>query len=318
MLRLISRNDGLRVAVGALIRALPNIINITLIMLLFFLIFGVILVSQFKGHFFSCSDSLPTKDEIISKWDCLNSGGVWGNMAYNFDNVPASMVTLFVMATTAGWQDVLLATITATEINYVRGEYRSPFWTIFFMLFMIVGYFFFINLFIGVVVSTFHTEQDKIGGNDLLTEKQREWLDLKLLVLRAAPLKKLAPPKNRARHFFYNIMGHRLFEKFILVCIVLNTGILTLKWYRQTQAVVDALEDLNYLFTAIFLIEVFVKIMGLGPTRYFNDSWNRFDCFVAIGSFFSIILSAYSSLSVKGALTLIRSIRLLRILRLLK
>lgn len=67
----------------------------------------------------------------------------------------------------------------------------------FFILFLIVGYFFFINLFIGVVVSTFNIEQDKLGGSDLLTEKQREWLELKLLILRAAPIKKITPPTNK-------------------------------------------------------------------------------------------------------------------------
>lgn len=75
------------------------------------------------------------------------------------------------MTTTAGWQDVLMNSITSTEIDYVSSEERSTIWSLFFVLFMIIGYFFFINLFIGVVVSTFNSENDKIGGNDLLTEK---------------------------------------------------------------------------------------------------------------------------------------------------
>lgn len=70
---------------------------------------------------------------------------------------------------------------------------------------MILGFFFFLNLFIGVVVSTFNAEQDKIGGNDLLTEKQREWIDLKLLVLRSAPITRIKPPESKFRLFFFNI-----------------------------------------------------------------------------------------------------------------
>ena len=60
VLRIISRNEGLTVAVRALWRGLPNIINVTLIMILFFLIFGVIFVSQFKGEFYFCSDNAET------------------------------------------------------------------------------------------------------------------------------------------------------------------------------------------------------------------------------------------------------------------
>jgi voltage-gated sodium channel len=45
ILRLISRHGGLKIAVRALYHALPNILNVTVIMLIFFLIFGVIGVS---------------------------------------------------------------------------------------------------------------------------------------------------------------------------------------------------------------------------------------------------------------------------------
>ena len=44
-LRLISRNIGLQIAVKSLLLGLPNILSVTVIMLLFFLIFGVISVS---------------------------------------------------------------------------------------------------------------------------------------------------------------------------------------------------------------------------------------------------------------------------------
>jgi len=171
--RLISRNAGLQSAVKALMLGMPNIFNVTIIMLLFFLIFGVIAVSQFKGMFYFCTENQEVLNlgEVEHKWDCFNAGGEWMNQIYNFDDIPNAMVTLFVMATTAGWQDVLINSITSTELDYVASSYRSPFWSFFFILFMIVGFFFFLNLFVGVVVSNFQTEKDKIGGNDLLTEQ---------------------------------------------------------------------------------------------------------------------------------------------------
>jgi hypothetical protein len=74
------------------------------------------------------------------------------------------------MSTTAGWSEVMTSSITSNEIDYVAGAKRNLFWNIFFIFFLIIGFFFFLNLFIGVVVSNFNTEKDKIGGNDLLTE----------------------------------------------------------------------------------------------------------------------------------------------------
>lgn len=54
-LRLVSRNEGLKVAVRALFFAIPNIIFIAIVMLIFYLIFSIIGISFFKGKLFYCS-----------------------------------------------------------------------------------------------------------------------------------------------------------------------------------------------------------------------------------------------------------------------
>ena len=78
------------------------------------------------------------------------------------------------------------------------------------------------------------------------------------------------------------------------------------------------METINYIFTAIFILEALVKIIGQGLKSYFEDGWNLFDFIIAGGSILSILISALSPLALKGAVTLVRSIRVLRILRLLK
>lgn len=56
--------------------------------------------------------------DIISKWNCLNSGSLWKNRDYNFDNIGMALVTLFIMGTTASWSDTMFNTIIASEIDY--------------------------------------------------------------------------------------------------------------------------------------------------------------------------------------------------------
>jgi Ion transport protein len=102
------------------------------------------------------------------------------------------------------------------------------------------------------------------------------------------------------------------------VSIVLNTICLTMKWYEQSEDIERTLEIINYVFSGIFFIEAFIKITGSGPKIYFRDSWNRFDFLIATGSLVSIIISSQGTLTLKGALTLVRSVRLMRILRLLR
>jgi voltage-dependent calcium channel T type alpha-1H len=235
-MRLISRNEQLKVAVRALFYAIPNILNITIIMLLFFLIFGVIAVSYFKGKFYYCTGSIYDLLPINhSKWDCLNFGGIWLNRFYTFDDSISALLTLFVAATTAGWADLMMNCATATDLDYsaVPFSEASPVWMFFFIFFVIVGSFFFLNLFVGVVISTFHSEHDKIGGNNLLTEKQKEWIDLRLLVLRSEPHRKLKKPKGRCRSFFFSIVDSLIYQRIIFFCIIGNTVVLFLKWYEQ-------------------------------------------------------------------------------------
>jgi voltage-dependent calcium channel L type alpha-1D len=48
-LRLISRNENLKLVIDSLLRSIPSIGNVMLICLFFFLIFGIICVNYFKG-----------------------------------------------------------------------------------------------------------------------------------------------------------------------------------------------------------------------------------------------------------------------------
>jgi Ion transport protein len=180
------------VAVRALFFAIPNVTSVTVIMLLFFLLFGVILVSYYKGKLYHCEGEMSDIPGLLSKWDCLSAGGDWVNEVYTFDNVLYALISLFVMATTAGWAGVMMRCLQTTEIDYMPDpeQQASPVWISFFIIFIIVGSFFFLNLFVGVVISTFNSESDKIGGNDLLTDRQKEWIDLRLLVLRSNPSRK--------------------------------------------------------------------------------------------------------------------------------
>jgi voltage-dependent calcium channel T type alpha-1G len=52
--RLISRAEGLRIGLQALVQAIPNVLRIVMIMVLFFLIFGIIAISYFKGRYYDC------------------------------------------------------------------------------------------------------------------------------------------------------------------------------------------------------------------------------------------------------------------------
>ena len=96
-------------------QAIPNVVRIVMIMILFYLIFGIIAINQFKGRFVSCmvdklSETMPGFDTnlpINNKWDCYNSGGDWYKKYYTFDNIYQAVASLFVISNIAGWQDFM-------------------------------------------------------------------------------------------------------------------------------------------------------------------------------------------------------------------
>jgi len=61
------------------------------------------------------------------------------------------MMTLFIVSTLEGWPDIMLQSIDATKVN--RGpEYESnPGYVYFYIVFIMVGSFFLLNFFIGVL-----------------------------------------------------------------------------------------------------------------------------------------------------------------------
>lgn len=79
------------------------------------------------------------------------------------------------------------------------------------------------------------------------------------------------------------------FENFIIVMISINSLLLTLVWNSQNKKFSTAITYLNYFFTVLFNIEVFIKLVGLG-LRYFSDSYNIFDFIIALGSTVGLVL----------------------------
>lgn len=177
VLRLVSSTYGLRVGLQAIMSAIPSVISVVLIMILFFIIFGVIGVSYFKGKYYYCWQDrvkdMNGYNEVFllkTKWDCYNTGADWRREYYNFDNIYEAMSTLFIMANLSSWADVMYKGTKVTEIDYERLDGNHPYWVFFFIAFIIIGSFFLLNLFVGVVHSSFKRQTDSLGGYNLMTD----------------------------------------------------------------------------------------------------------------------------------------------------
>ena len=55
---------------------------------------------------------------LITKWDCLNFGGDWVNLAVNFDNVPMALVAMFQLLSTESNAEILWGLTDAVDVDY--------------------------------------------------------------------------------------------------------------------------------------------------------------------------------------------------------
>jgi hypothetical protein len=81
------------------------------------------------------------------------------------------------MASTEGWADVMRIGMDAVDIDMQPIREAGLYWSLFFILFVLFGDFFIMNLFAGAVVMTFNKEKERLGKTYLLTDKQKRWLE---------------------------------------------------------------------------------------------------------------------------------------------
>ena len=81
------------------------------------------------------------------------------------------------------------------------------------------------------------------------------------------------------------------FNELILFLIVCNTATMCAITYGQSEATSTALDLANTMFTLMFVVESWVRMYGLGLTRYWATGWNRFDCVVTYCSLLDVVLS---------------------------
>jgi hypothetical protein len=174
-----------------------------------------------------------------------------------------------------------------------------------------------INLFVGVVISNFNREKERLGKDFLLSKNQKKWLETKLMIIKAKPKKFQPPPSSDFRKTMYSMSKSVWMDYFIYTCIMTNTFVLAFSWYDQPNWVSVMTEVLNYIFCAIFTVEAAIKIGGLGK-MYFKSSWNVFDFIIVVGTYIGIVMKIAVGVNLGPQTTVIRAFRVGRMFRLLK
>lgn len=195
---------------------------------------------------------------------------------------------------------------------------NNEIWVWMFILFILLGSFFFVNLFIGVLYDRFMEMQDKLKGKSMfLTPEQQDNLDTLRLGLKFKPLREPRAPDDELGRITFKFSTHPLFDPFIVFCIVLNTIAMAVVHFGQDTQLGLALEYLNYIFAFVFTVEAVIKICAM-RWAYFDDNWNNFDFSIVLGTAVGLVVKFAVGGGGGGFINALRAFRLGRILRLIQ
>ncbi|MEE6501700.1 hypothetical protein FKM82_004299 [Ascaphus truei] len=322
-LRAINRAKGLKHVVQCVFVAIKTIGNIMIVTTLLQFMFACIGVQLFKGKFYRCSDEAKQAPEeckgkyIVYKDGDVNNPSirerVWFNSDFNFDNVLSAMMALFTVSTFEGWPALLYKAIDSNGENVGPVYNNRVEISIFFIIYIIIIAFFMMNIFVGFVIVTFQEQGEKEYKNCELDKNQRQCVEY---ALKARPFRRYIP-KNPYQYKFWYVVNSTGFEYIMFVLIMLNTLCLAMQHYGQSKTFNDVMDVMNMVFTAVFTVEMVLKLIAFKPKHYFTDAWNTFDALIVVGSVVDIAITEVNS-SEDSARISITFFRLFRVMRLVK
>jgi hypothetical protein len=197
-----------------------------------------------------------------------------------------AMMTLFVVSSLEGWPDVMYQALDIVGID--KGPYpeNDTAQAGFFILFILVGSFFFLNFIIGTLFLEYakaKEAEEKGKDKTMLT-----WLEIQSMILTAKVTHdKANKPIGGLRLKMWKLVTSDPFDFAIMACIVLNMCQMALSYEGAPETWEGFLEFTNYIFTIIFLVECLMKLYTY-QSSYFGTNWNRFDFFVVASSLVDI------------------------------
>ncbi|XP_051994608.1 sodium channel protein type 4 subunit alpha B isoform X2 [Xyrauchen texanus] len=326
-LRALSRFEGMRVVVKALVGAIPSIFNVLLVCLMLWLFFSIMGVGMFAGTFFHCfnttSKEMFLRSEVNNKTQCIElieAGYVdvrWMNMKVNFDNVGMGFLSLLQVATFKGWMTIMYSAVDSQNIE-VQPEYEANIYMyLFFVIFIIFGSFVPLNLFIGVIIDHFNQQKAKIRGTDIfMTEQQKKYYNAMKKLGSMKPQKPIPRPVNCFQGLLFDLVNKPFFDIFIMVLICLNMVTMMVETDDQSAEKEVVLYLINLVFIVLYVVECVLKLIALRH-HYFSSGLNILDFVVVILSVVGLYLADLVEKYFVSP-TLFRVIRLARIGRVLR
>ncbi|XP_041033556.1 voltage-dependent T-type calcium channel subunit alpha-1I [Carcharodon carcharias] len=109
-----------------------------------------------------------------------------------------------------------------------------------------------------------------------------------------------------------SIVESKYFNRGIMMAILINTISMGIEHHEQPEELTNVLEISNIVFTSMFALEMILKLTAFGFFSYLRNPYNIFDGIIVIISVCEIVGQS------DGGLSVLRTFRLLRVLKLVR
>lgn len=237
-LRLITLIDNNRLTVQSLIlQGASRIFDAVLLAILYLIPYAIWGINIFQGLMYSCNDpgaanKAGCTNEFVSNVLDDSSLGfyaprVWENphpsTTWSFDDFPSSLLILFEIVSLEGWIDVLVSAVGITGPDQQSATNASPANALYFLVFNLMGAVVILTVFlrytvcisgkrsvtelcVSIIIGNF----SRRTGTADLTQEQKDWINLRKLLLRQKPSKR---PKERPTQAFRSWCYDRAIDK---------------------------------------------------------------------------------------------------------
>jgi hypothetical protein len=248
------------------------------------------------------------------------------------------MLTLFEVSTLSSWPTTLNAAVDGggRQPGLAPSFMESPLYAPYFILFILVGTYFALNLFTGVVIQNYNVckrlAENTEGLLHDVNEAQKQWVQVVSIAMGTKPRYAPRIPQSGWRRWLYKVCVHKFFEFFVLLCTATNIAILASDHVGSTESYARVTTYINVFITAVFVVEMFLKMTAFSLLGYFRDSWNRFDFVLVVISAIDAVVTLVTlgssqatdggvddaTRSAFGALKVLRVFRVFRVFQILK
>ncbi|KAJ7078435.1 Ion transport protein-domain-containing protein [Mycena belliarum] len=307
-LRLITLMDRMRTTFESLIiSGALRIIDAGILAILYMIPYAVWGLNIFNGKMNVCNDtSVAGADTCTGEFSNTVYGDafgfvsprVWDNPApstvFSFDSFRSSLLILFEIVSLEGWVDVMGIATSITGDNKQPQTNTSQANAIFFLIYNLLGAVVILTLFVSIIIGNFSSKT----GSAFLTAPQREWIDLQKLFKRQRPSKR---PRTRptwaVRAWCYDraVSKNGWWARSMTFVFIVHIVVLMSQTFSIQHVVDELRNDFFLASTSIYIIDVLVRMFGLGILSFRSNGWNVFDMVVAAGSLITTLIVRFGN-----------------------